>query len=169
MHCPACQSEDTQVKDSRTAEDGAAIRRRRQCQACGERFTTFERIQLKQVTVVKRSGRRALFERDKLAHSIQLALNKRPVPQVQIDRAVNRIVREVEGRPEPEIASSVIGDLVMRELAELDPVAFVRYASVYMDFDNVEDFGRFIIERGLAAHTSGGEPGPGGGKGKGQA
>jgi transcriptional repressor NrdR len=130
MRCPFCQNEDTQVKDSRPTEDGAAIRRRRQCDKCGSRFTTFERVQLRDLTVVKRSGRRVPFDRDKLARSLAIALRKRPIEQDQIEQ------------------TETIGEMVMEALAHLDPVAYVRYASVYRDFRDTSDFGDFIEEAG---------------------
>lgn len=144
MDCPFCGHSDSQVKDSRTAEDGMAIRRRRQCMRCEERFTTFERVQLRDITVVKRNGRRTQFDREKLQKSIQLALNKRRISQDQIDEVIGRIVRDLEAKSEAEISSQEIGALIMAELKKLDPVAFIRFASVYMDFSSSEDFNKFI-------------------------
>lgn len=145
MRCPFCQAEDTQVKDSRPTEDGAAIRRRRQCPSCGARFTTFERVQLRELTVVKRStGKREPFEREKLVRSLKIALNKRPVTPEQIEQMVNGIVRRLESMGESEIASGAIGEMVMEALAAVDPVGYVRYASVYKDFTEAGDFERFL-------------------------
>lgn len=149
MRCPFCSSEDTQVKDSRSAEEGAAIRRRRQCANCGQRFTTFERVQLRELTVVKRSGRRAPFDRDKLARSVDLALRKREVSPEKVDATISQIVRRLEGSGDPDITSAQIGALVMEALARLDPVAYVRYASVYKDFKEVNDFTRFLTSEKL--------------------
>lgn len=149
MRCPFCSSEDTQVKDSRPAEDGAAIRRRRQCHECGQRFTTFERVQLRELTIVKKSGRRTPFDRDKLARSIQIALRKRSVDEERIEKMISGIVRRLESLGETEIASATLGELVMEGLANIDPVAYVRYASVYKDFRAVEDFERFVDEEKL--------------------
>lgn len=145
MRCPFCQAEDTQVKDSRPTEDGAAIRRRRQCPSCGARFTTFERVQLRELTVVKRStGKREPFEREKLVRSLKIALNKRPVTLEQIEQMVNGIVRRLESMGESDIPSNVIGEMVMEALAAVDPVGYVRYASVYKDFTEAGDFERFL-------------------------
>lgn len=149
MRCPFCSSEDTQVKDSRPAEDGAAIRRRRQCHECGQRFTTFERVQLRELTIVKKSGRRTPFDRDKLARSIQIALRKRSVDEERIEKMISGIVRRLESLGETEIPSATLGELVMEGLANIDAVAYVRYASVYKDFRAVEDFERFVDEEKL--------------------
>lgn len=149
MRCPFCSSEDTQVKDSRPAEDGAAIRRRRQCLNCGQRFTTFERVQLRELTVVKRSGKRAPFDRDKLARSVDVALRKRPVNPDQVEATISGIVRRLESAGDMEITSEQIGGYVMEALARLDTVAYVRYASVYQDFREVGDFTRFLEEERL--------------------
>lgn len=146
MRCPYCGSEDTQVKDSRPTEDGAAIRRRRVCSACGGRFTTFERIQLRELTVVKRSGRRVPFDRDKLARSVQVALRKRPVDAERIERMVTGIVRQLESTGEPEIEAEQIGNLVMEGLKGLDDVAYVRFASVYRNFREARDFEAVLDE-----------------------
>ena len=140
MRCPYCQSEDTQVKDSRPAEDGAAIRRRRVCPVCGGRFTTFERVQLRDLTVVKKSGRKVPFDRDKLLRSVEIALRKRNVDPDRIDRAVTGIVRQLESSGENEIPSAEIGRLVMEALKALDDVAYVRFASVYRNFREAKDF-----------------------------
>jgi len=149
MRCPFCSSEDTQVKDSRSAEDGAAIRRRRQCQSCGQRFTTFERVQLRDLTVVKRSGRRVRFDREKLLRSVLVAMQKRPMEREQIEQLVSSIVRRLEGEGDLDISSERIGQKVMEALANLDPVAYVRYASVYKDFTESSDFARFIADEKL--------------------
>jgi transcriptional repressor NrdR len=148
MRCPFCQNEDTQVKDSRPTEDGAAIRRRRQCDKCGSRFTTFERVQLRDLIVLKRSGRRVPFDRDKLARSLTVALRKRPIEQDQIEQMISGIVRKLESSGESEITSQTIGEMVMEALQNLDPVAYVRYASVYRDFKETSDFADFIEEAG---------------------
>lgn len=144
MRCPFCGSEDTQVRDSRPAEDGAAIRRRRHCPACGNRFTTFERVQLRELMVVKSSGRRVAFDRDKLMRSIQIALRKRPVDPDRVERMVTGLVRRLESMGETDIPSSAIGELVMQGLGGLDDVAYVRYASVYKDFREARDFEQFL-------------------------
>lgn len=153
MKCPYCGSEDSQVKDSRPAEDGAAIRRRRICPACGGRFTTFERVQLRDLQVLKKTGRRVPFDREKLQRSFEIALRKRPVDPDRIDRAVSGIVRRLESTGETEIATDTIGLLVLEALKALDDVGFVRYASVYRDFSGPEDFERTIAE--LAAQIAG--------------
>jgi len=144
MRCPFCTSEDTQVKDSRPAEDNMAIRRRRYCPECGARFTTFERVQLRELTVVKKNGRRVPFDRDKLLRSVQIALRKRPVEPERIERMVSGIVRQLESAGETEIPSETIGELVMERLSALDPVAYVRFASVYKNFREVRDFEQFL-------------------------
>src|SRR4051812_34601764 len=140
MRCPFCGGPDTQVKDSRPAEDAAAIRRRRVCPDCGGRFTTFERVQLRELSVVKRSGRRVPFDRDKLVRSIGVALRKRPVEPERVERLVSGIVRQLESSGEPEVTSEQIGGLVMEGLKGLDDVAYVRFASVYKDFREARDF-----------------------------
>ena len=150
MRCPFCGHAESQVKDSRPSEDGAAIRRRRSCPQCGGRFTTFERVQLRELTILKRSGRRAPFDREKLVRSISVALRKRPVDPERVDRLVNTIVRQLESMGETEIASNVVGELVMKSLKSLDEVAYVRYASVYRDFRETEDFAKFLSQEGLA-------------------
>lgn len=146
MRCPYCGSEDTQVKDSRPAEDGAAIRRRRICPDCGGRFTTFERVQLRELMVLKKTGRKAPFDRDKLLKSFEIALRKRPVDRDRIERAVSGIVRRLESSGETEISSEEIGLQVLEALKALDDVAFVRYASVYRDFSHVDDFEKILAE-----------------------
>jgi transcriptional repressor NrdR len=146
MRCPFCGCEDTQVKDSRPTEESAAIRRRRVCPDCGGRFTTFERVQLRELTVVKRSGRKVAFERDKLLRSVQVALRKRPVEPERIERMVSGIVRQLESTGEAEIPSSTIGELVIEALKGLDPVAYVRFASVYRDFREAADFHEVLSE-----------------------
>ena len=148
MRCPFCQNEDTQVKDSRPTEDSACIRRRRQCDKCGSRFTTFERVQLRELVVLKRSGRRAGFDRDKLARSITIALRKRPIEDEQVEQLISGIVRRLESLGESEVSSQAIGEMVMEALAHLDPVGYVRYASVYRDFRETSDFADFIEEAG---------------------
>ncbi len=148
MRCPFCGHEDTQVKDSRPAEDNSAIRRRRSCSACGQRFTTVERVQLREITVVKTDGRRVLFDRDKLARSVRVALRKRPVDDDRIERVVNGIVRQLEASGDAEVDSKQIGELVMETLKEVDTVAYVRFASVYRNFREAKDFEAFIGEFG---------------------
>ena len=150
MRCPFCGHDETQVKDSRPSEDGAAIRRRRLCPACEGRFTTFERVQLRELTIVKRSGRRTPFERDKLARSISIAIRKRPLEPERVERMISAIVRQLESMGETELPSSTIGELVMKHLKQLDDVAYVRYASVYRDFKETDDFARFLGEEGLS-------------------
>ncbi len=144
MRCPFCGYEDTQVKDSRPSEDGAAIRRRRSCPKCDGRFTTFERVQLRELTVLKRDGSRKPFDRDKLSYSMHIALRKRPIDDETIERAVNNLVRRMETASEGEISTDKIGEMVMEELNRLDHVAYVRYASVYRDFRSPEDFNEFV-------------------------
>jgi transcriptional repressor NrdR len=144
MRCPFCGAEDTQVKDSRPVDDAAVIRRRRQCAACGARFTTFERVQLRELAVVKKDGRRVPFERDKLARSIRIATRKRGISEEQIERIVNGIVRQIETSGESDVPSTRLGELAMASLAELDEVAYVRFASVYRDFADARDFEEFI-------------------------
>ena len=146
MRCPNCASLDTQVKDSRPTEDSSVIRRRRVCLACNFRFTTFERVQLRELTVIKRNGRRVPFDRDKLLRSVQIALRKRPVEPERIDQAVSKLVRELESQGESEISSETVGEMVMEALRALDDVAYVRFASVYRSFEDVADF-REEIER----------------------
>ena len=143
MRCPFCGHEDSQVKDSRPTDDNAAIRRRRQCEGCGARFTTFERIQLREMTVLKSEGRKELFEREKLERSVTIACRKRPIEPTQIDRVVTGIQRQLETLGESEIHSSRIGALVMDALKGLDSVAYIRFASVYKDFAEAKDFEDF--------------------------
>jgi len=149
LRCPFCGHLESQVKDSRPSEDGTAIRRRRACPECGGRFTTFERVQLRELTILKRSGRRAPFDREKLVRSIAIAIRKRSVDAERVERMVSGIVRQLESRGETEIGSEVIGELVMKALKSLDEVAYVRYASVYRDFRETQDFARFLGEEGL--------------------
>jgi transcriptional repressor NrdR len=144
MRCPFCGNAETQVKDSRATEDNSAIRRRRACPDCGGRFTTFERIQLRELMVVKKSGRRTPFDRDKLARSVQVALRKRPVDAERVERMVSGIVRQLESLGESEIKSEQIGGLVMEGLKGLDDVAYVRFASVYKNFREPKDFEEII-------------------------
>ena len=144
MRCPFCLHDDSQVKDSRPTEDSAAIRRRRQCPACGARFTTFERIQLRELTVVKKSGKRETFDRDKLARSIEIACRKRPIDEGKIERLVSGVVRRLESVGESEINVGTIGEMVMEGLQALDPVAYIRFASVYRDFREARDFETFV-------------------------
>jgi transcriptional repressor NrdR len=150
MRCPFCGHDESQVKDSRPSEEGAAIRRRRMCPACGARFTTFERVQLRELTILKRSGRRTPFDREKLVRSISVAIRKRSVDPERVERLVNAIVRQLENMGETEISSSVVGELVMKALKSLDDVAYVRYASVYRDFRQTSDFAEFLNAEGLA-------------------
>ena len=144
MRCPFCGHDDTQVKDSRPTEDNTSIRRRRACPNCGGRFTTFERIQMRELTVIKRNGQRASFERDKLARSMAIALRKRPVEPDRVERVINGIVRRLESLGEQEIPSSVVGEMIMEALAGLDSVAYVRFASVHKNFREAKDFEKFI-------------------------
>ena len=143
MRCPFCSHEDTQVKDSRPTEDNAAIRRRRQCGQCGARFTTFERVQLREVTVVKSDAKREPFDRSKLERSLTLACRKRGVPAERIDQLVSGIQRQVETAGDAEVTSHRIGELVMEGLRQIDPVAYIRFASVYRDFSEARDFEEF--------------------------
>ena len=153
MRCPFCGNPDTQVKDSRPSEDNTAIRRRRVCPDCGGRFTTFERVQLRELMVVKRSGRRVPFDRDKLMRSVQVALRKRSVDPDRVERMVNGIVRQLESSGDSDVPSEQIGRLVMEGLRGLDEVAYVRFASVYRNFKDTEDFKTALSELS-------GEPGP---------
>ncbi len=146
MRCPFCGHDDTQVKDSRPTEDNSAIRRRRFCPGCGSRFTTFERIQLRELTILKKGGQRVPFDRDKLLRSILISTRKRPVEPERIDRMISGIVRRLESLGEAEIPSSVVGEMVMEGLANLDSVAYVRFASVYRNFREAKDFEEFIGE-----------------------
>lgn len=146
MRCPYCGSLDTQVKDSRPTEDSSAIRRRRVCPDCAGRFTTFERVQLRELTVLKKSGRRVAFDRDKLMQSLSIALRKRPVDPERVERMVNGIVRQLESSGDSEIQSDHIGELVMEGLRALDSIAYVRFASVYKNFREASDFSTIIDE-----------------------
>jgi transcriptional repressor NrdR len=146
MRCPKCGSLDTQVKDSRPTEDSAAIRRRRVCLACQFRFTTFERVQLRELTVIKRNGRHLPFDRDKLARSVEIALRKRNVEPERIEQTVSKIVQELEGLGESEVTTETIGEAVMAHLRELDDVAYVRFASVYRNFREAKDFETALAE-----------------------
>lgn len=144
MRCPFCGNEDTQVKDSRPTEDSSAIRRRRSCGNCGARFTTFERVQLRDLIVIKSNGSREPFEREKLQRSLELALRKRPVSLERIEQVVNSLVRQLETSGETELTSKQVGEMVMDALSGLDQVGYVRYASVYKDFREPEDFDKFV-------------------------
>lgn len=148
MRCPFCGNNDTQVKDSRPTEDNAAIRRRRFCPGCGSRFTTFERVQLRDLTIVKRNGQRVPFDRDKLMRSIQIAARKRPIDEERMERIVSGIQRRLESSGESEISSDHVGELVMDALLSLDQVAYVRFASVYKNFREARDFEDFIDQIG---------------------
>ena len=149
MKCPFCGNLDTQVKDSRPSDDGAAIRRRRLCGKCEGRFTTFERVQLRELVIMKRNGRRTPFDRDKLERSLRIALRKRPVQPDHIDQLASRITRQLESLGETEIPSSTVGDFIMKALKGVDEVAYVRYASVYKDFRHTGDFARFLGDEGF--------------------
>jgi transcriptional repressor NrdR len=148
MRCPFCGHDDTQVKDSRPTEDNSAIRRRRFCPSCGSRFTTFERVQLRDLVIVKKNGQKEPFDRDKLARSITLAVRKRPVESERVERIVSGIVRRLESLGESEIPSTVVGEMVMDALSTLDPVAYVRFASVYRNFREAKDFEDFVGKLG---------------------
>jgi transcriptional repressor NrdR len=150
MRCPFCGRLESQVKDSRPSDDGAAIRRRRLCPECGGRFTTFERVQLREITILKRSGRRTPFDRDKLGRSVAIATRKRPIEPERIERMLSQIVRQLESLGETELASSVVGEMVMKQLKALDDVAYVRYASVYRDFREAGEFATFLGREGLS-------------------
>ena len=144
MRCPFCGHEDTQVKDSRPAEDGASIRRRRSCPACGNRFTTFERVQLRELLVIKTDGRRVPFDRDKLARSVRIALRKRPFDEERIERIVTGIQRRLEVEADSEVTSRRVGEVVLDTLRDVDQVAFIRFASVYRNFREAKDFQAFL-------------------------
>ncbi len=146
MRCPYCGHDNTQVKDSRPTEDSTAIRRRRVCNACGGRFTTFERVQLRDLVVVKKSGRRMPFDRDKLTRSVMTALRKRDIEPERAERMISGVVRQLESRGDSEVSSEQIGRLVMEGLKSLDDVAFVRFASVYRNFSKADDFSSFLAE-----------------------
>ena len=148
MRCPFCGTDDTQVKDSRPTDDRGAIRRRRYCPNCAARFTTFERVQLRELTVVKKNGQRQVFDRDKLARSIYVALRKRPFEAERVERIINSLVRQLESSGETEIPSEAIGTLVMEALSSLDQVAYIRFASVYRNFREAKDFETFIGKLG---------------------
>jgi transcriptional repressor NrdR len=151
MRCPYCGNDDTQVKDSRPTEDSSAIRRRRICNACGGRFTTFERVQLRELSVVKKNGRRVPFDRDKLERSVNTALRKRSIEPERVERMISGIVRQLESLGEVEVTSERIGEFVMEGLKSLDDVAFVRFASVYKNFGDADDFRSFLSELGHQA------------------
>jgi transcriptional repressor NrdR len=144
MRCPFCGNIETQVKDSRISDDGESIKRRRYCLACDSRFTTFERIQLKEILIIKKNGDKKIFDPEKLKRSIEMAVRKRPVTELQVEKIVNKIVRQLEMENETEIPSSKIGEMVMQALEKLDKVAFVRFASVYKNFEKPDDFQKFI-------------------------
>jgi transcriptional repressor NrdR len=150
MRCPYCNGENTQVKDSRPTEENSAIRRRRACEDCGGRFTTFERVQLREIVVVKRSGRREPFDRGKLLHSVEVALRKRPIESEQIERMVSGLVRRLESMGEQDVPSTRIGELAMEALKSLDAVAYVRFASVYRNFQDAGEFQEFVDEMAAA-------------------
>ena len=157
MRCPNCASLDTQVKDSRPTEDSSVIRRRRVCLSCNFRFTTFERVQLRELVVIKRNGRRVPFDRDKLLRSVQIALRKRPVEPERIDQVVSKMVRELESQGESEVSSETVGEMVMETLRALDDVAYVRFASVYRNFREAKDFETFVGELAGDAPAGAGE------------
>ena len=152
MLCPFCKTGDTSVVDSRPTEDGGAIRRRRTC-GCGERFTTFERIQYRELTVVKKNGRKSIFDRDKLSKSIYIALKKRPLDTDTVEKFISKISRNLEEMGQSEIASSIIGKMVMDGLKDLDPIAYVRFASVYRNFREVKDFEQFVDKLDVSKKT----------------
>lgn len=155
MRCPFCSAEDTQVKDSRPTEDHASIRRRRECPHCEARFTTFERVQLREITVIKNNGQREPFERDKLVRSLRLALQKRPIDAEIIERSANDIVRQLEQSSDSDVTTKQIGEKAMGVLSHLDPIAYVRYASVYKDFREVDDYSNFLADLGSAIKKAG--------------
>ena len=152
MLCPFCKTGDTSVVDSRPTEDGTAIRRRRTC-SCGERFTTFERVQYRELTVVKKNGRKSIFDRDKLSKSLYIALKKRPIDTDTVEKFISNISRSLEEMGQSEIASSVIGKMVMDGLKDLDPIAYVRFASVYRNFREVKDFEQFVDKLDVSKKT----------------
>jgi transcriptional repressor NrdR len=158
MRCPSCASLDTQVKDSRPTEDSAAIRRRRLCLACNFRFTTFERVQLRELTVIKRNGRRVPFDRDKLARSVEISLRKRNVAPERVELTISKIVRDLESLGENEVSTETIGETVMAHLRDLDDVAYVRFASVYRNFREAKDFETVLGE--LSGEEEGAAPTP---------
>ena len=155
MKCPFCGCEETQVKDSRNTDDNSAVRRRRECPECGSRFTTFERVQLRELTVVKKNGERTLFDRDKLEKSISLAVRKRPISAERVEKIVNSLQRKFESSGESEITTKEIGESVMEALSHLDNIAYIRFASVYKDFRSIKDLEDFVatIEK-LANHEN---------------
>ena len=153
MRCPFCGNQDTQVKDSRPAEDHVAIRRRRFCPSCAGRFTTYERVQLRDLVVIKSNGRREAFERDKLERSIRIALQKRPIEHERVDQMISGVVRRLESMGETDIASKIIGEIVMESLARIDTVAYVRFASVYKNFQAADDFDKFVSELRPVSHA----------------
>ncbi|MGE6697425.1 transcriptional regulator NrdR [Hyphomonas sp. NPDC076900] len=159
MRCPFCGSDNTSVKDSRAAEDDTAVRRRRVCESCGARFTTFERVQLREIMVVKRDGKRVPFDRERLARSITIALRKRPVDREQIDQMVSGILRKLESTGEQEVTSNDVGELAMESLKRVDPVGYVRFASVYRDFKDPSDFAQFIDKAALEDEDEDDAPG----------
>jgi|TARA_Y100000389_G_scaffold197604_1_gene232526 transcriptional repressor NrdR len=144
MRCPFCSSEDTQVKDSRISDDKESIKRRRYCSACDSRFTTFERVQLREILVIKKNGEKRIFDPEKLKRSIETSVRKRPVNEMQVDKLVNKIMRDLESHTDTEISSAKIGEMAMTSLEKLDKVAFVRFASVYKNFENMDDFQEFV-------------------------
>lgn len=144
MRCPFCGNIETQVKDSRISDDGESVKRRRYCVGCDSRFTTYERVQLREILVIKKNGEKKIFDPEKLKKSIEMAVRKRPVSELQVEKLVNNIVRQLEMESETEIASSKIGEMVMTALEKLDKVAFVRFASVYKNFEKADDFQKFI-------------------------
>jgi transcriptional repressor NrdR len=146
MRCPFCGNLETQVKDSRVSDDGESIKRRRYCASCDSRFTTFERIQLKEILVIKKNGDKKIFDPEKLRRAIAMAVRKRPVSELQVEKMVNNIVRNLEKENELEISSAKLGEMVMNSLEKLDKVAFVRFASVYKNFEKADDFQKFIKE-----------------------
>ena len=160
MRCPSCNSLDTQVKDSRPTEDSAVIRRRRVCIACNFRFTTFERVQLRELTVIKRNGRRVPFDRDKLARSVDIALRKRNVDPERVEQTISKIVRDLESLGENEVTTETIGETVMAHLRELDDVAYVRFASVYKNFRDPKDFEQALAELSGQEEPKPAEPKP---------
>lgn len=144
MRCPFCGHFETQVKDSRISEDGESVKRRRYCINCDSRFTTFERVQLREMMIIKKNGEKKIFDAEKLKRSIEMAVRKRPVTQVQVDKLVNNIIKQLETDGEGEIPSHILGEMVMKALEGLDKVAFVRFASVYKNFEKADDFRQFI-------------------------
>jgi transcriptional repressor NrdR len=160
MRCPFCGHDETQVKDSRPSDDGMTIRRRRFCPACTQRFTTIERVQLRELVVVKADGRRVPFDRDKLARSVRVAVRKRPVSEERLERIVNGIVRQLEASGESDVASKQIGEAVMEALREVDEVAYVRFASVYRNFREAKDFEAFLGNLGTEEEAPAPVPGP---------